>query len=205
MADGSDTRLVDQQMKQIKSIIVGDQAIGKTCYYITYTTEPFPDEYVPTEFGIYSKDVLVEDQQIHLELWDTSGRQEFRKLRPLSYPKTDVFVICFSLVAPTSLENVKNLWVPEVKEHSPGTPYILVGLKSDLRDQFAQNADEFSAKGWEPVPASKAEEIQKATGARGYVECSAKLGYNLNEVFDVAVKAVLHPEAAGSAEPVKAD
>jgi small GTP-binding protein len=129
-------------MKHIKCVVVGDGAVGKTCLLLSYTTNAFPGEYIPTVFDNYSANVMVEDQQINLQLWDTAGQEDYKKLRPLSYPQTDVFVICFSLVAPTSLENVQNMWIPEVKEHCPTCPYILVGMKSDLRDQFSQNAEE---------------------------------------------------------------
>jgi hypothetical protein len=98
------------------------------------------------------------------------------------------------LVAPTSLENVKKVWAPEIKEHYPTVPYIIVGTNSDLRDSFSEHADEYRSKGWEPVPASKSEEIKEATGARAYVECSARMQYNLEAVFETAVKAVLHRE-----------
>jgi small GTP-binding protein len=187
-------------MKHIKCVVVGDGAVGKTCLLLSYTTNAFPGEYIPTVFDNYSANVMVEDQQINLQLWDTAGQEDYKKLRPLSYPQTDVFVICFSLVAPTSLENVQNMWVPEVKEHCPTTPYILVGMKSDLRDQFQQHADEYRSKGWEPVSTSKAEEMKKSIGAHGYIECSAKIQYNLKEVFEAAIKVVLHPP---SSEPVQ--
>ncbi|OHS99255.1 Ras-related protein ced-10 [Tritrichomonas foetus] len=136
---------------------------------------------------------MVEDQAINLQLWDTAGQEDYKKLRPLSYPQTDVFILCFSLVSPTSLENVQNMWVPEVKEHCPGTPYILVGMKSDLRDEFPQHADEFKSKGWEPVAQNKGEEMKKTIGAQDYVECSALKQFHLKEVFESAIKVVLHP------------
>jgi small GTP-binding protein len=94
---------------------------------------------------------MVEDQQINLQLWDTAGQEDYKKLRPLSYPQTDVFMICFSVVSPTSLENVRNMWVPEVKEHCPNVPMVIVGVKSDLRDVVAANQDEWKARGMEPV------------------------------------------------------
>jgi Ras-related C3 botulinum toxin substrate 1 len=189
-------------MKHIKCVVVGDGAVGKTCLSLSYTTNAFPGEYTPTVFDNYSANVMVEDQQINLQLWDTAGQEDYKKPRPLSYSQTDVFVICFSLVASTSLENGQNMWVPEVKEHCPTTSYILVGMKSDLRDQSSQHADEYRSKGWEPVAASKAEEMKKAIGAQAYIECSARIQYNLKEVFEIAITVVLHPP---SSNPVQTE
>jgi Ras-related C3 botulinum toxin substrate 1 len=57
-----------------------------------------------------------------------------KKLRPLSYSQTDGFLITFILILPVTLENVENTCLSGIKEHHPHTPFILVGLKSDLRD-----------------------------------------------------------------------
>ena len=50
---------------------------------------------------------MVDGKTISLGLWDTAGQEDYDRLRPLSYPQTDVFLICFSLVSPPSFENVK--------------------------------------------------------------------------------------------------
>jgi cell division control protein 42 len=42
-----------------------------------------------------------------LGLFDTAGQEDYDRLRPLSYPQTDVFLVCYSVVAPASYENVK--------------------------------------------------------------------------------------------------
>ena len=52
--------------------------------------------------------VLFEGKHIELALWDTAGQEEYDRLRPLSYPESDVILIVFSVDFPTSLANVQD-------------------------------------------------------------------------------------------------
>jgi len=88
------------------------------------------------------------------------------------------------------------MWVKEIQEFCPDKPFILVGLKSDLRDEFESKADELRAKQMEPVPRAKGEEMQKKIHACAYIECSALKAKNLTEVFDTAVKYAINPPQA---------
>uniref|UniRef100_A0A8C8Y7N1 Ras homolog family member C n=1 Tax=Panthera leo TaxID=9689 RepID=A0A8C8Y7N1_PANLE len=116
-----------------KLVIVGDGACGKTCLLIVFSKDQFPEVYVPTVFENYIADIEVDGKQVELALWDTAGQEDYDRLRPLSYPDTDVILMCFSIDSPDSLENIPEKWTPEVKHFCPNVPIILVGNKKDLR------------------------------------------------------------------------
>ncbi len=120
--------------KGIKCLVMGDESVGKTTLLISYITNNFPQDYMPTVFYNYSINVMVDGKQINLGLWDLSGQEDYDRLRPLSYPMTDVFLVCFSVVSPASYENVSAKWIPELRHHAPTAPIILVGTKTDLRE-----------------------------------------------------------------------
>eukprot|EP01124_Arcella_intermedia_P036763 TRINITY_DN96_c0_g2_i1.p1 TRINITY_DN96_c0_g2~~TRINITY_DN96_c0_g2_i1.p1 ORF type:complete len:198 (-),score=16.31 TRINITY_DN96_c0_g2_i1:40-633(-) len=180
-------------MQAIKCVVVGDGAVGKTCLLISYTTNAFPGEYVPTVFDNYSANVMVDGKAINLGLWDTAGQEDYDRLRPLSYPQTDVFLVTYSVISPSSFENVRAKWWPEVHHHCPNTPIVLVATKIDLRSD-AETLERLAAKRLAPVPYEQGFQLGTEIGAVKFMECSALTQTGLKGVFDEAIRCVLRPQ-----------
>lgn len=180
-------------MQTIKCVVVGDGAVGKTCLLISYTTNKFPNEYVPTVFDNYAVTVLISNEPHTLGLFDTAGQEDYDRLRPLSYPQTDVFLVCFSVVKPSSFENTKEKWVPEIRHHCPKTPFLLVGLQMDLRTD-PSNKEALSKKREKAITTEQGRQCAKELKAALYVECSALTQIGLKNVFDEAIICAKQPQ-----------
>ncbi|CAB4381176.1 unnamed protein product [Rhizophagus irregularis] len=154
-------------MQAIKCVVVGDGAVGKTCLLISYTTNAFPGEYIPTVFDNYSANVMVDGKPINLGLWDTA-------------------------VSPPSFENVRGKWYPEITHHAPNIPIILVGTKLDLRED-KETILKLRQKAQSPITYPQGLQMAKDIQAVKYLECSALTQKGLKNVFDEAIRAVLCP------------
>nr|CAD7429553.1 unnamed protein product [Timema monikensis] len=195
--------------RPIKCVVVGDGTVGKTCMLISYTTDSFPGEYVPTVFDNYSAPMVVDGIPVSLGLWDTAGQEDYDRLRPLSYPQklegtknvlsslvimcfffsffpsslqTDVFLICFSVTSPSSFENVTSKWCPEIKHHCPDAPMILVGTKIDLRDD-RETLTALAEQGLSPIKREQGQKLANKIRAVKYMECSALTQRGLKQVI----------------------
>ncbi|MBN3271593.1 CDC42 protein, partial [Polyodon spathula] len=210
-------------MQTIKCVVVGDGAVGKTCLLISYTTNKFPSEYVPTVFDNYAVTVMIGGEPYTLGLFDTAGmkrgglgrqvaydrfrflstlsavfgkqffgQEDYDRLRPLSYPQTDVFLVCFSVVSPSSFENVKEKVCLSVLLLMYFSVFLLVGTQIDLRDD-PSTIEKLAKNKQKPITPETAEKLARDLKAVKYVECSALTQKGLKNVFDEAILAALEP------------
>ncbi|KAF5337697.1 hypothetical protein D9758_017344 [Tetrapyrgos nigripes] len=186
-----------------KLVIVGDGACGKTCLLIVFSKGTFPEVYVPTVFENYVADVEVDGKHVELALWDTAGQEDYDRLRPLSYPDSHVILICFAVDSPDSLDNVQEKWISEVMHFCAGLPIILVGCKKDLRrdprvieelrktSQRPVTPEEWYLLVLAPALCNGGMAVAQKINAKHYLECSAKSGEGVREVFQYATRAAL--------------
>ena len=145
---------------------------------------------------------MVDGKPINLGLWDTAGQEDYDRLRPLSYPQTDIFLLCFSIVSRASFENAKAKWYPELQHHCPNTPIVLVGTKTDLRNDSV-SVEKLAERGLSPVTPREAEALAKELGCFGYCECSALTQDGIKNLFDHAIRTVLNPSKKAIKEKKK--
>ena len=119
-----------------------------------------------------------------------AGQEDYDRLRPLSYPDTDVILMCFSIDSPDSLENIPEKWTPEVRHFCPTVPIVLVGNKKDLRFDEQMRRELAKAK-QEPLRTEEGRAMAEKIGAFAYLECSAKNNDGVREVFETATRAAL--------------
>ncbi|KAI7875405.1 hypothetical protein K492DRAFT_168151 [Lichtheimia hyalospora FSU 10163] len=179
-----------------KLVVCGDGACGKTSLLNVFTRGYFPQVYEPTVFENYVQEVMVDNQEVELSLWDTAGQEEFDRLRTLSYADTHAVILCFSVDSRDSLENIPNRWLSEVHQYCPEAKILLVALKCDLRD----NDEVLKRKNIEPVLYEEGLEVAKSINAVRYLECSAKHNRGVRECFDQAARVSLSVKLRSSAD-----
>lgn len=135
---------------------------------------------------------MVDNKLIKLGLWDTSSRESHDKSRHLYYIQTDVFLICFSVADFLSFKNASTKWYPEVRKYCPNTPIILVGTRTNLRDD--PDVVKRLMKRYRRGPITYEEGFTKAKkiDAECYRECSVRNNEGLDKVFEDAVRAAMY-------------
>ena len=180
-------------MQTVKCVVVGNAAVGKTCMLKSFTTtKEFLDEYIPTMSDNYDATVTVGDRPCKLALFDTSGVEELDRIRRLSYPDTNVVLVCFSVISPSSYDMVQEKWVSEITHNCPGVPFLLVGTMVDLRDDPGV-VERLANHRLKPVSREMGEKLARKVKAVKYVECSVRRQWQVKDVFDEAICAALEP------------
>ena len=166
--------------EKCRLLIIGDSFVGKTSFLSRYARGTFNLTYLATAgFEFFTKDDEIDNKNVRIELWDSSGYEKFHSLTASSFSNAEGIMVMFDVTNPTSFENVRN-WTESIKTHlSSGInniPVIIIGNKIDIVEREV-----------------KTEEAKKYCNDLGfkYYETSAKTGENVNDTIKSLVREVL--------------
>lgn len=156
-----------------KVIVVGDPSIGKTSMINRYVTKTFSDKYILT-IGVdfMMKTINYEDKTIKLQIWDTAGMERYRQITTSYYRGAQAALVVFDLTNKNSFTNVSR-WINEFYQHCNPIyqkKVILIGNKSDLKEERQVTQEDIN-------------EFLKINNFP-YFECSAKMGDNIENIFN---------------------
>lgn len=100
----------------------------------------------------------------------------------MSYPDTNVVLICFSVDNPTSAANVVDVWNPEIRHFCGACPVILVACKIDLRTD-TRTMERLKQAGEKLLTTETGQKLAGQIKADGYMECSAKTREGIHDLF----------------------
>ncbi|XP_050418814.1 uncharacterized protein LOC126832156 [Patella vulgata] len=185
-SETSTTESSEDSMVRSKIVVVGDCNCGKTSLIQRYVKGDYSEDYKPTGFDTFSTTYNVsETYKIQITIWDTSGDAGYDRVRPLSYSEADLVMMCFSVTDPESMDNIVSKWLPEVREYCPKQPIMLVGCKTDLRNE--QKSSSVSSTKKQIVTYDQGLKTAKHIGALVYSETSAKTSLkSVSDVLEVA-------------------
>lgn len=172
-------------METIKVIIIGDCDVGKSSLVSSFI---YGDDYDTPISHNHKEVVKINDKEYELDLWDISSNQYQSSQRKFIYPQANVFIVCYSIISLNSYNNVKNIWIKEIKESNPNSQIILVATKKDLRHSRVI-LDMFENKNISIVPENNLETLGRIINAYEIQECSSLDRDGVDDVFVKAIKA----------------
>ena len=166
-----------------KICIFGDGGVGKTTLLNRYLTGLFKDDSgITIGVDFHLKKLDIEGKRISLQIWDFAGEDRFRFLLPSYIMGASGGIFMYDITRYSSLKNFQD-WLSVVDKGSIGEPeripILMVGSKLDLKDRRA-------------VSSQDALELAKSNGLYSYIECSAKTGENVEEVFNEIARVMMH-------------
>ena len=132
--------------QSVKTIVVGDSGVGKTCLLNRYIRDKFDDK-TPTTLGVefMAKIVETEKHRIEFQLWDTAGQELFRAVTRGYYRGSAGAFIVFNLVDHDTFLSVSH-WLQEIKETArKDCVCILIGNQSDRTSDRQVSQEEIDA------------------------------------------------------------
>eukprot|EP00163_Fabomonas_tropica_P009635 TRINITY_DN1945_c0_g1_i1.p1 TRINITY_DN1945_c0_g1~~TRINITY_DN1945_c0_g1_i1.p1 ORF type:complete len:206 (-),score=72.30 TRINITY_DN1945_c0_g1_i1:267-884(-) len=170
----------------LKVIILGDSGVGKTSLMNQYVNKKFSNQYKATIGADFlTKEVMVEDRLVTMQIWDTAGQERFQSLGVAFYRGADCCVLVFDVNMSKTFDNL-NSWREEFliqagPRDPENFPFVVLGNKIDLENQRC-------------VSPKRAQAWCQEHGGIPYFETSAKEAINVEQAFQCVAKNALKQE-----------
>merc|ERR1712159_555281 len=171
----------------LKVIILGDSGVGKTSLMNQYVNKKFSTQYKATIGADFlTKEVMVDDRLVTMQIWDTAGQERFQSLGVAFYRGADSCVLVFDVNVSKTFENLdswRDEFLIQAGPRDPDNfPFVVLGNKIDLENQRV-------------VSQKRALAWCQAKGNIPYFETSAKAAINVEQAFQTIAKNALKNEA----------
>jgi Ras-related protein Rab-7A len=170
----------------LKVIILGDSGVGKTSLMNQYVNKKFSNQYKATIGADFlTKEVMVDDRLVTMQIWDTAGQERFQSLGVAFYRGADSCVLVFDVNVAKTFENLdswRDEFLIQAGPRDPDNfPFVVLGNKIDLD---ARVVSQKRSLAW-----------CQAKGNIPYFETSAKEAINVEQAFQVIARNALKQES----------
>ena len=134
---------MNPEIPKYKLIFLGDQSVGKSCILNRFLNDTFIEDYQATiGLDFQSKNVQIDNQDIHLLLYDTAGQEKFRSLIPMYTRDANIILLVYDISNKDSFANLSQ-WLKDLTNVNMDEVILcIVGNKIDLNDKRAVNTEE---------------------------------------------------------------
>jgi GTPase KRas protein len=137
--------MAENKTEDLKLIVVGGGAVGKSALIIMFIQGHFMDYYDPTIEDSYRKQATVDNEVAFLDIMDTAGQEEYAALRDDYMRNGEGFLLVYSITESKSFAELKNFHEQILRvKNLEKVPMVLFGNKSDLESE--RNVSKAEAK-----------------------------------------------------------
>ena len=160
--------------QKLKTVIVGEASVGKTCIVNRIMNDEF-HEGLEATVGAANASVVIktEDIEVEFNIWDTAGQERYRSLTPMYFSGAALAFLVYDVTSRKSFDALDTFYEMLVSKSPEYVKLVLIGNKADLANERT-------------VTAKEGEDYAMSIGAEFYIECSAKTGLAVRELFERA-------------------
>ncbi len=176
--DSPQTKDVEGSFVNLKVVVVGNSAVGKTSLTTRYATGEFRESYISTiGLNFFRKNTRINDREVRVQFWDTAGQERYSALMPTYYRAAHAAVLVYDLTSQESFDKILS-WVDQIHKHCPDASICLVGNKNDLESQRLVSQDDGN-------------KLAKKLGCI-FFEASAKTDSKVKDMFDSIISMAMN-------------